>query len=66
MFYVVCFQETDEVAVLPESWVDESSGSCVWPCDWSIAKAEKAAKQSQPPGDSWDKYNMKIMAASCK
>lgn len=58
MFHLVSFLQTNEVAVLPDVWVN--GGQCAWP----KLKGEhftKAVKTKQQPQKEWKKYRIRIL-----
>jgi len=66
MYLVVCFGKTDEVDVVPSTWVLESGSEvfCYWPPYKSASRITKAKQVSEPFCSDWTCQPVKIMYRS--
>lgn len=65
MFYVVEFSVTQEVAVIPSTWLN-GRDEAVWPNYISTTRINSAVVSKELPKSDWKKYLIKIMYESGK
>jgi len=63
MFVVVCFTETNEVDVVPNTWVEENGSKCVcwWPPYKTTQRVNSAKLSAEAPTEKWSSLAVKIM-----
>ena len=63
MYDVVLFLATDQVEVVPSSWVGEENGAhiCYWPPYTKASDFLKAVRQQKPKEDSWDIHPIRCL-----
>ena len=65
MFYVVEFGATEDVAVIPSTWLMDRD-EAVWPNYLSTTRITNAVVSKELPKSDWKKYSIKIMYESGK
>ncbi|XP_065152686.1 uncharacterized protein [Paramisgurnus dabryanus] len=60
MFHIVVFDNTNEVEVVPSSWI--KNGECMWPPN--KIDIAKAVKLQECPGDEWKPHKARIIFTS--
>lgn len=63
MFYVVEFSDTQDVAVIPSTWL-EGRDEALWPNYLSTTRINNAVVSKELPKSEWKKYSIKIMYKS--
>jgi len=59
-FAVVEFLETNEVELVPGSWLKDKK-TCLWPSEWKSTKISTAIRQKATPDDSFNAIRVKIL-----
>ena len=63
MFFVVEFTDGNDVAVIPQEWLDGTS-CAVWPPYDNTNRIRSACIARELPGDKWRSYPIRIMYTS--
>lgn len=58
MYHIVIFETTNEIEVVPHSWVRDNV--CMWP-PYKYEDRVKAIKSNVKPGSSWTPYKIRIV-----
>ncbi|KAK2907116.1 hypothetical protein Q8A67_006101 [Cirrhinus molitorella] len=58
MYHIVSFVDTEEVDVVPATWV--KNGVCLWP-PYKDEEVQRATKCLEQPQESWSAYKVQIM-----
>jgi hypothetical protein len=63
MFKVVLFLDSEEVEVVPGSWVEESNGTtiCYWPPYSKPSAFFKAVRQQKPREQTWGVHRVRCL-----
>ncbi|XP_029986321.1 uncharacterized protein LOC115416624 [Sphaeramia orbicularis] len=59
MYHIVEFVDTNEVEVVPSSWV--SDGQCLWPERYKLEDIKKATRSMEQPQDTWRSFQIRIL-----
>ena len=59
MYVIVLFDETDEVGVVPKSWI--KGDQCWWPNKLTKSHIKQAIEQQLPPETDWMIYRPVIV-----
>ena len=59
-FAVVVFEDSDEVDVVPDTWLVD--GKCYWPRYRDTSKINRAVKEKVTPEKSWTQYDARVLS----
>lgn len=64
MFSIVHFTDTDDVALVPTTWV--SNGRTGWPSYRNPARLTKSVKDREEMGDDWKTFSCRVLSVTGK
>lgn len=60
-YAVVIFQNTNEVSVVPNKWLQEEDTLCYWPLWKDLSKLAKAIRDTHDPEKYWKQYSIRVL-----
>lgn len=60
-FCVTLFEDSNEVAVTPKTWLCSNNTHCYWPPYRDSVKISRAVSKESSPSPDWEKYKIEVL-----
>ena len=58
---MVEFLDTNEIEVVPSSWLINDGKKCVWPINWKPTRISNAVRLRESPDNTFNAFKVKVL-----